>query len=85
MAMYAVPLIDRVANNVRQIWFADDASAGGRLEDLHNWWDALREAGPDYSYFVNSGKSWLIVKERDLSEAQSFFQGTGINVTTEGK
>ena len=44
MAMYAVaviPLIDRVANNARQIWFADDASAGGRLEDLHNWWDAL--------------------------------------------
>ena len=42
-------------------------------------------AGPDYGYFVNSSKSWLIVKERDLSEAQSFFQGTEINITTEGK
>ena len=32
------PLIDQVANNARQICFADDASAGGRLEDLRNWW-----------------------------------------------
>ena len=88
MAMYAIavmPLIDRINNKAKQIWFADDATAGGRLNDLREWWYSLSELGPGYGYFVNSSKSWLIVKEKDLDEAQHLFQNTGINITHEGR
>ena len=61
MAMYAVaitPLIHRVANeNMKQVWFADDASAGGRLEYLKNWWDNISQIGPEYGYFPNASKT----------------------------
>ena len=41
-AMYTLatlPLIHRLGGEVTQSWYADDASAGGRLEGLHRWWD----------------------------------------------
>ena len=37
MAMFALamlPLIDRINDEVRQIWYADDASAGGKMDGL---------------------------------------------------
>ena len=67
MAMYAVaiaPLIHRLADeNLKQVWFADDASAGGRLQHIKNWWDNISQIGPEYGYFPNASKTWLIVKE----------------------
>ena len=44
MAMYAlalVPMITRLSNIVKQVWYADDAAAAGHLADLHTWWDML--------------------------------------------
>ena len=38
-----------------------------------------------YGYFVNSGKTWLVVKEDRFDEAQNVFQGTGVNITKEWK
>ena len=43
MAMFAfriTPLI-RALKTCHQIWFADDASAGGTLEEVHQWWVKL--------------------------------------------
>ena len=43
MAMFALgvtPLI-RALKTCYQIWFADDASAGGTLEEVHQWWVKL--------------------------------------------
>ena len=41
MAMYAVaitPLIHRLAKkSLKQLWFADDASAAGKLSSIKNW------------------------------------------------
>ena len=74
MAMYAVailPLIDRIKNWVKQIWYADDAAAGGLLTDLRECWDPL--------------KTWIIVKEDHLVDAKAAFQDTDIQFTTEGK
>jgi len=63
MPMYAlgiVPLIQKLAGiDVSQMWYADDASAGGSLQSLCAWWDHL---GPDYGYFPNAVKTCLIVK-----------------------
>ena len=89
MAMYAVgiaPLTARLRETqVQQVWYADDASAASELKQLRDWWDHLTRSGPDYGYFPNAAKTWLIVKEGMYIEAASTFQGTGINLSTEGK
>ena len=45
MAMYAIgilPLMDHVQNDgLKQVWFADDAAAGGKLHGAHSWWTEL--------------------------------------------
>ena len=84
MAMYAVailPLINRIKNGVKQIWYADDA-AGGLLTDLREWWDQLCKLGPLFGYFVNPSKTWIIVKEDHLVDAKAAFQDTDIQFTT---
>ena len=52
MAMYAIaitPLIQRLEDHgVKQAWYADDATAGGALKQLKQWWEGIAELGPDY-------------------------------------
>ena len=52
MAMYAIAitaLIHRLENEeIEQLWFADDATAGGNLTPLRTWWDHIVKLGPDY-------------------------------------
>ena len=82
--MYALggtPLIRAVSiPDTQQLWFADDASAGGRLPQLWTWWDRLADLGPAYGYHVNNSKTWLVVKAEHLSEAERIFDGTGVRV-----
>ena len=89
MAMYAIsvlPLINALREcDVNQTWFADDATAGGSLNDLRGWWSRLVTLGPAYGYFVNAVKTWLIVKEKSFSIAKEVFSGCGVNVTMEGR
>ena len=89
MAMYAVgilPLIHQLrATNVKQAWYADDATAGGQLYEVHSWWTELNKFGPSFGYFPNPSKSWLTVKLNHLSTAQALFDGSGVNVITDGK
>ena len=50
MAKYAAPLIHHLADeNMKQVWFADDASAGGKLQHIKNWWDKISQIGPEYA------------------------------------
>ena len=50
MVMYAVaitPLIHRLLDeNIQQVWFADDASPGGKLVHIKRWWDNISRIGP---------------------------------------
>ena len=51
MVLYAIslqPLIARlgISSDVKQCWYADDASGSGSLKALKKWWDELTEAGP---------------------------------------
>ena len=87
LSMYAIgilPLIHQLKQNIKQVWYADDATATGRVCDLKQWWDQLENIGPNYSYVVNPTKTWLIVKETFLSEASEIFKNTHIRITTEG-
>ena len=89
MAMYAIstiPLIHCLSkDSLVQAWYADDASAGGKLADIQKWWDHLTEIGPNYGYLPNTAKTCLIVKEEYQAQAMTQFEGTGITITQEGK
>ena len=49
------------------------------------WADRIVDLGPDYGYYPNASKTWLIVKEENLKEATTLFEGTGVAITTEGR
>ena len=72
MSMYAVgisPLIQRLSavNDAKQIWYADDCTGCGTLQDLSQWWLSLTELGPQHGYFPNASKTILLVKEKWLN------------------
>ena len=52
MAMYSVGVTllinDLQGSRIHQAWFADDATAGGSLIGLYDWWCRLKSLGPSY-------------------------------------
>ena len=88
MAMYAIatiPLLKEAQTpSSTQVWFADDATSGGKLTGLRSWWDTLATSGPDYGYDINAPKSWLIVKPDRHEQAKKIFSDTNINITVDG-
>ena len=89
MAMYryarsTVPSIRKLDGLSTQVWFADDAAASGSLVDLLAWWKQLSGLGPDYGYYVNASKSWLVIKEDYYDTACTLFTDTSLCITTEG-
>jgi hypothetical protein len=93
MPAYAVgilPLLSLIKPSVepdkmKHVAYADDLAGGSKLEKLRGWWDETVAHGPALGYYPKPSKSWLIVKESKLQRAQVIFEGTGINITTEGK
>ena len=43
------------------------------------------QIGPNYGYYPQPTKSWLLVKQNKLEEAVRVFGGTNIQIFTEGK
>ena len=70
---------------MKHVAYADDIGGGSKLKMLRDWWDKIVRNGPDFGYFPKASKSWLVVKEENLSEAEELFEGTGIHITTEGR
>ena len=91
MAMYALavkPLISNLRSdvpNVKQVWYADDASGASSIEDLRKFWDSLNQHGDNYGYHPNSTKTHLVVKPDHEAKARALFADTGVNITTDGK
>ena len=75
--------LNKVEDN-KQIWYADDAGTGGKLNALKEWWDKLTDIGPRYGYFPNPSKTWLIVKPEYMEDAEAIFNNTGVKFTTDG-
>ncbi|CAB3999398.1 Hypothetical predicted protein [Paramuricea clavata] len=52
MAMYALavtPLIRKLRSHeptLKQVWFADDSSGGGKIISLRRWWQCLLSVSP---------------------------------------
>ena len=91
MAMYAIgilPLIQKLHEHcqaMKQVWFADDATAAGTCESLRQWWDFLSTEGPKYGYYPNATKTYLIIKEAYQPIAQRIFTNTNIVITCQRK
>ncbi len=57
MPMYAIssrPLIDKVASEnsqISQVWYADDATGAGKIDNLRKYWDDISKEGPKFGYF----------------------------------
>ena len=65
MPMYGlatIPIINTLDGICKQVWYADDSTAIGTIEQLHSWWRKLVEIGPSFGYFPNPAKTWLVTK-----------------------
>jgi hypothetical protein len=87
MLLYGVatlPLIDALKSHkeVIQNWYADDASAIGDLESVRQWLFELIHRGPNFGYFPEPQKSYLVVPERLKDRAESLFVPLGVKVVT---
>jgi len=87
MFMYAIetlPLIRSLHNPIcwTQLWYADDAFAGGSLSDLHEWFSLLCSCGPAFGYFPEPTKNFVVVSERFMGEVEAVFGGFGVHVVT---
>ena len=91
MAFYSIstcPIIEELKNtsNASQVWYADDCTGGGTLDELKDWWLNLCNIGPQYGYYPNPSKTVLIVKDQaDFNLAQKIFDPLGVTVTCEGQ
>ena len=70
---------------LKHVAYADDIGGGSRLQNLKSWWDRIEEHGPKIGYHPKASKSWLVVKQEKLEEAERIFAGSGIKITTEGR
>ncbi|XP_064388154.1 uncharacterized protein LOC135336323, partial [Halichondria panicea] len=89
MEMYAIatnPIIKKLSKeHTKQVWFADDASASGDLHSLRKWWDTLNNIGPDYGYYPNASKTWLVVKNGCQIKANEMFGNTEVRISEGGQ
>ena len=63
-----------------QVWYADDASACGKLCHLRQWFDLLLDVGPGFGYFPNPQKSSIVVGPASRSAAERLFGSLGVEV-----
>ena len=75
--MHPRPLLTKVqTRDAKQVWYADDAAAGGPLKSLRQWWNKLTGFDSIFGYFPNANKSWLVVKPGFLDTAKHLFDNT---------
>ena len=86
-ALATLPMIKacKVEGLNGEVWYADDATGGGRITKLRHWWDNLVRNGPMYGYYPNGVKTWLVVKPSLCETAFTAFAGTDVQITTQGR
>ena len=89
MPMYAIatiPLINKLhcnVDDVKQAWYANDASAAGKITRLREWWSHLSSHDPKFGYYANANKTWLVTKGKHLAAATASFADTGAVIGSE--
>ena len=95
MLIYAIAVIPLILHAVQKLHgdttktkaagYADDLFGGGTIVGLKMMWDIIKDLGPEYGYYQQVDKTWIIVKPKHLEEAQMIFKGTDIKITVEGR
>ena len=67
--------------NAMEVVFASNISFAGNLNKIKDCWDKLTAIDPKYGYFPKPTKSYLIVKEKVLMEAQNLFANSIANIS----
>ena len=71
--------------SAKEVVFAGDLTVAGKLTSIRDSWGKLTVLGPERSYFPRASKSYLTVKEDELSEARNVFNDSNVNITIKGK
>ena len=87
MALYALSIqplitISQAASTVKQCWFADDASGPGSTTEIKRLWGMLSTLGPDFGYFPNDKKCWIITRPDKEEDVKVVFKETDININS---
>ena len=87
MSIYGIanlPLIQKLQGLYWQLW---DASAGGKITQLKDWWTRIQSIGPSFvhRYYLNPSKTWLLAKEQHLETAKEVFEDCDIHITSTGQ
>ena len=67
------------------MWYADHASAVGKIDRLREWYSQLALHGPKFGYFANATETWLLTKEKYITTAADSFTNTGVRIPSEGR
>ena len=59
--------------NVKEVAFVEHCSVAGSLNSIKDYWNQPIATGPKHGYFPKFVKSYLIVKYKNLMEAQNLF------------
>ena len=87
-ALAVTSLIDQLKAScpeVRQVWYADDATGASPVRGLQLWWKELADCGCSFGYNPNNFKTYLIVKQEHVELAKTQFADTDVAITTCGK
>ena len=86
-ALATIMLIQRLdgAEDLKQVWYADYASATGSLSSIHTWCNELSSVGPGYGYCPNASNTWLVTKSEHLDKAKQLFDKSNVSITCHGR
>ena len=83
--IWVIPLIRELRDahpRVTQLWYADNAGAGGTLHHILAHLQGMQGRGPPRGYFPDTTKSNLILTPRNVARAEKFFRGMGMQIVT---
>ena len=78
-----LPLIQELWDahpSVTQLWYTDNAGAGGSFGNILVHLKDLQVRGPPRGYFTEPSKTILVVAPRNMDRAKEFFRGFRITV-----
>ena len=87
VCLIITPLISRLQDlqpEVKQVWFADDATAAGHLKALYQWWTHLSSVGPQIGQ-MRIRPTLLLNLSLRINDAKRIFSNTYINITSQGQ
>ena len=65
---------------VQQVWFADDATGASTCSNLKSWGNKLSSHSPAFGYHPNASKTYLVVKQEHMTNAQELFADTDVHI-----